>query len=256
MQETFNFRGYDIPVDLAHMTGGGPDTFLPISSMHQAALRKWIDLRPSDRVLEVGCGIGRDAIPLTEFITSGSYVGVDVIAPSIAWLAGNIGDQFDNFRFAHLDISDDLHNPNGTLQTLDVALPAEDSSVDKIFLFSVFTHMFRTEIVHYLKEFERILAPGGMVYATAFIVDDAILAKARETNLTPWQLRFEHEIEPGVLINDPASKRGAVAFHNDLFDKMMQQSGLRVVRYLNGAWSGFHEQVDDGQDVVLLQKSH
>lgn len=253
-QQTFNYHGYEVPVDLAHMTGGGPGTFPMIANMHQAGLRKWIDLKPTDRVLEVGCGIGRDAIPLTEFITSGSYVGVDVIAPSINWLTDNVSDKHKNFRFFQLDISDDLHNPNGALQTSDVSLPADASSIDKIFLFSVFTHMFKSEIEHYLQEFRRILAPGGKVYATAFVVNEEILAKARETNLTQWQLRFENEIEPGVLINDLASTRGAVAFKDDVFYAMMQESGLRVIRYLNGAWSGYHEQADDGQDVVLLEK--
>ncbi|RYG85835.1 MAG: class I SAM-dependent methyltransferase, partial [Alphaproteobacteria bacterium] len=165
-QPTFDYHGYDIPVDLAHMTGGGPDTFPIIADMHQAGLRKWIDLKPTDRVLEVGCGIGRDAIPLTTFLTSGSYVGVDIIAPSITWLKDNVATKHSNFDFVQLDISDDLHNPDGVMKTAEVQLPAADASIDKIFLFSVFTHMFKSEIEHYLREFKRILAPGGKVYAT------------------------------------------------------------------------------------------
>src|SRR5262249_46340342 len=43
-------------------------------------------LRPTDRVLDVGCGIGRMAVPLTRYLTAaGRYDGFDITARSIAW---------------------------------------------------------------------------------------------------------------------------------------------------------------------------
>jgi ubiquinone/menaquinone biosynthesis C-methylase UbiE len=78
-----------------------------------------------------------------------------------------------------------------------VRLPISDKSVDRIILWSVFTHMFRADISHYLKEFSRVLRPGGFVFATCFIVDDDVIASAQKTNLTPYGLRFAHLYEPG-----------------------------------------------------------
>lgn len=37
-------------------------------------------LKPSDRVLDVGCGIGRLAIPLTQYLDArGGYAGLDIV---------------------------------------------------------------------------------------------------------------------------------------------------------------------------------
>src|SRR5689334_20530593 len=44
-------------------------------------------LRSTDRVLDIGCGIGRMALPLTLWLdpAKGTYEGVDVVADGIAW---------------------------------------------------------------------------------------------------------------------------------------------------------------------------
>ena len=48
-------------------------------------------LRPGLDVLELGCGVGRGAIPLIDILgLDGSYVGVDVMGPSIAWCRQSI----------------------------------------------------------------------------------------------------------------------------------------------------------------------
>ena len=74
------------PVDLAILTGGGEDTWAGISAAHLAAYGRYCPLRAGHDVLEVGCGVGSDAIPLTDILgAGGSYLGVDVSGPSIAW---------------------------------------------------------------------------------------------------------------------------------------------------------------------------
>ena len=175
------------------LTGGGPDTFDSISQWHFSLLDKWIGIDPDHTVLlEIGCGIGRDAIPLSERLIAGKYVGVDIIKPSIEWCTANIATRHPQFSFLHFDVEDQLHNKMGILKTSDVSVPLPDQSVDRIILFSVFTHMFRLDIEHYLREFRRLLKLDGLVYATTFIYDDDILASARKTNLTPFNLRFEY----------------------------------------------------------------
>lgn len=250
---TYHFKGYDIPVDLMELTGGGPATFDIISQGHTDNLRRWIGLEPTHTVLEIGCGIGRDAIPLTEILTEGRYVGIDIVKRSIDWCTENIAKRHPNFGFYHYDVEDQLHNPGGTLKTTDIRIPMPDKSVDRIVLFSVFTHMFQREIEHYLREFSRLLKPTGLVYATTFLFDDKILAKARETNLTPFDLRFEHEVNPNCRINTPAHPLGAVAYTVAAWDEMIAGTGMRYAKpFLRGAWSGFYEDPQDGQDVAIL----
>ncbi|WP_025662201.1 class I SAM-dependent methyltransferase [Rhizobium sp. IBUN] len=252
---TFLFEGYDIPIDLMQLTGGGPDTFETISRQHTENLRRWIGLEPQHTLLEIGCGIGRDAIPLSKILTAGRYIGIDIIGRSIEWCKSHISAHNPNFQFYHFDVDDQLHNATGKTATTDIRLPADDQSVDRIILFSVFTHMLREDIEHYLREFRRVLKPGGLVYGTTFIFDDAILASARATNLTIFDLRFEHPLEEGCRINDPVHPLGAVAFTKGAWDGMIERSGLTYAKpNLKGAWSGFYSDAEDGQDVVILTR--
>ena len=97
------------------------------------------------------------------------------------------------------------------------------------------------------------MKPSGLVYATAFLFDDKILAKARETNLTPFDLRFEHEVNPNCRINTPTHPLGAVAYTVAAWDEMIAATGMRYAKpFLRGAWSGFYEDPQDGQDVAIL----
>lgn len=250
----FHYHGYSIPVHLVNLTGGGPDTFDSISSQHMAKLREFIGLRDDLKVLEIGCGIGRDAIPLTEILSRrGSYVGIDIIKDSIDWCNANISKRYPNFRFVHYDVKDQLHNPGGQSSTAKIILPADDKSIDLVILQSVFTHMFREDIIHYMKEFARIMKPSGRAYATCFLVDEAVLERARQTNLTPFNLRFEHLWEEGCFINDPKYPTGAVAYTREAFSSMIGRAGLKLARpFLRGAWSGYYPDPEDSQDVAIL----
>lgn len=127
----------------------------------------------------MGRGNGRDAIPLTEVLTSGSYVGTDVIGPSMAWCTENITPRHPHFRFVHQDLADQLHNPTGSIEVRTAPLPGEPASCDLFFAKSVFTHLLPPEAAHYLHEVARLLRPGGTAYLTVFVADEAVLASSR-----------------------------------------------------------------------------
>src|SRR5436309_7246167 len=60
-------------------------------------------LRPSDRVLDIGSGIGRVAIPLTRVLDAGaSYDGFDVVERGVDWCRRHITPRHPNFRFHHV----------------------------------------------------------------------------------------------------------------------------------------------------------
>jgi SAM-dependent methyltransferase len=251
--ELFSYNGYEIPVDLVELTGGGPATWDAIARMHMDAYARYAPIEPSFSVLEVGCGVGRDAIPLSHLLSpAGSYVGVDIIKPSIVWCQENITPTFPNFRFVHFDVQSDIHNPRGTISSADVKMPVPDASVDRILLQSVFTHMFEPDIVSYMREFVRALRPRGVVIASFFIIDDETRALAVATG--QW-LTFQHQINPDCWVNDPEHPEGAVSYTEAALRRMLAASGLRLLQQIHrGVWCG-REGLADGQDMCILGRA-
>ncbi|MHB8858183.1 MAG: class I SAM-dependent methyltransferase [Thermoleophilia bacterium] len=252
----FNYKGYAIPVDLVNLTGGGVDTWEDISLGHQEQLRTYCPIEPGADVLEIGCGVGRDAIQLTEFLSeAGSYTGIDIIPPSIEWCQNNITPKFPNFTFHYLDIQSQIHNSGGSLKTTDIRLPVDDDSIDRVILHSVFTHMFEEDIVHYLHEFCRVLRDGGMVMASFFFLDgeafDLLIQQKKKEPFT--FLSFEHDYGNGCFINDTDYPEGAVGYEPDAFERILARGKMRLARPIGkGFWCG-REGVTDGQDIAILE---
>ena len=57
-------------------------------------------LRPDSRVLDIGCGIGRMAVPLTQYLdtATGSYRGIDPVAGGINWCRQTISRRLSELR--------------------------------------------------------------------------------------------------------------------------------------------------------------
>ena len=246
----FEYKGYRIPIELVNLTGGGPETWEAIARHHMDAYAKFAPIDPGASILEPGCGVGRDAIELTEHLSrNGSYIGFDIIRPSIDWCRQNITPRHPNFRFHWMDIFSQIHNPSGTLKVQDVILPAEDGSVDRILLQSVFTHMFREDIVHYLREFRRVLKPNGLAFASCFILDDTARAAIERTRPA---LTFEHRYDD-YWINNADFPEGSVAYTEPMIVQMLERSGMKLAQPMHyGAWSG-RENPEYGQDLMVVQ---
>ncbi len=87
-------------------TGGGD--FLREGRRVVELLKKEGELSPHHRVLDMGSGIGRIAIPLTrELDSNGSYEGFDIIELGISWCRKNIGKKYPNFKFTHIRLQND-----------------------------------------------------------------------------------------------------------------------------------------------------
>ncbi len=110
---------------------------------------------------------------------SGSYLGVEVSQPQVHWATESITSRFPDFRFVHVDAANDRYNPDGSQIP---GLPSEDDSVDLVAAFSVFTHMLSDDTKAYLREFRRVLAPGGNAFVTVFMADGV----PDETENPPW----------------------------------------------------------------------
>lgn len=258
MSKFMQFAGYKIPMDLVYLTGGGPDDWKQISDYHIEMYRKYTPINPEDSIVEIGCGVGRDAISLSNILSpNGKYLGTDIIKPSIDWAKNNITKKHKNIKFVYHDIESQIHNSNGTIKTTDVKLPVKDGSVDRIFLHSVFTHMFEKDIVHYLKEFRRILKPDGLVIASFFVMDKHALAAVKNQGSQKGRrhpLSFEHKLNRDCYINDINHPEGAVGFTPRKIKSMLRRSSLGIHgRFVHrGLWSGLKG--SNGQDVLILEK--
>jgi SAM-dependent methyltransferase len=251
MTDTFPFAGFDIPFDLALLTGGGADTWVGISAAHLAAYARYCPVRSGHDVLEVGCGVGRDAIPLTRVLGApGSYVGLDVSGPSIDWCQENITARHPNFRFDHLNIHSDFYNPQGSLRANEVRLPVASSSIDRIILQSVFTHMFEPDIVHFLREFRRVLRRDGRVFASFFVLGGESLRLSTETADV---LKFTHPHGRGCRVNDLGYPEAAVGYTPPALVRIVRRGGFTFDQPVHlGSWCGRRD-VEDGQDIAILK---
>lgn len=127
-------------------------------------------------------------------------------------------------------------------------------AIDRIILWSVVTHLFEQDIIHYFKEFARVLKPSGLVLATCFVINENILNAARKVNLTQHNLKFEFPWG-GCFINDANVPAGAVAYTKDKILEIVLKGGLELDRpLLIGQWWGYNEGKSFGQDVLILRR--
>lgn len=142
------------------------------SAQHEARrLQSHFHLDRKSRLLEIGCGPGRLPIGiLTSVGDIASYLGVDVNKRSVDWCRRHIEPHHPSFHFVHLDVANRRYNQDGTLAR--ARLPADDRSFDIVYLYSVFSHLLREDVEHYLGEIGRVLRPGGGVFLTAFVEEN------------------------------------------------------------------------------------
>jgi len=79
--------------------------------------------KPSDRIIDVGCGNGRLAIPLTEFDVG--YLGIEVVRESVEFCKRAF-EPWPHLRFSHIDVRTS-NSPDGSIAPTDVVFPVDDN---------------------------------------------------------------------------------------------------------------------------------
>lgn len=209
-------------------------------------------LEPASSVLDIGCGIGRIAIALTDTLSSqGAYRGFDITPDAIAWCAREISPKHPQFQFVLSDVFNSSYNPGGRLKPQDYVFPYDDSVFDIAIATSVFTHLPYGEMRNYVQEMHRVLKPGGKALATFFLLDGAArqhIAQAQST------LNFVHALDRCMVI-DPEVPEKAVAFDLGEIQSIVAQQGFRTDWMKMGGWSGRAiEGPDYYQDLLILTK--
>lgn len=209
-------------------------------------------LTPQAHVLDVGCGIGRLAVPLTQVLDKkGSYNGFDVVPDGVEWCTKNITSKHPNFIFKYIPLRNDLYNLNTEKKAEQFVFPYNDNSFDLVVLTSVFTHMQYNEVKNYLAQIQRVLKPGGKCLATFFIIDE----DTREIIQTrPEVMQFDYEYDTYYL-HDSKVKDANIAFKLDALKGIISLAGLKISLLNQGWWRGTDKNASfNFQDVVLMEK--
>ena len=205
-------------------------------------------LCPQERILDVGCGLGRMAVPLSRYVVSGgSYEGFDIVRSSIEWCRQEISTRHPNFVFRHANIHNRFYNPQGVLSAAEYRFPFEDDEFDFAFATSVFTHMLSDEVITYLAELHRVLKPSGRLFATLFLIDET--ASERIAHCQSG-IAFENEWEYGRTEKEDTPEF-AIAYNINWMYAQYSASGLSIVEPVHfGEWSGRSDHLSY-QDIVI-----
>ena len=112
-----------------------------------AQVRAALDIGPDDRVLELGCGIGRIGRELAPHCRH--WTGVDISGNMLRHAATRLAG-VDNVAFHRLERS--------SLEMLP------DDAFDKAYSIAVFCHMDKEDLYLYLRELRRVVRPGGLIF--------------------------------------------------------------------------------------------
>lgn len=229
-----------------YVGGGGAEQYKTVGRLLAGWFREYGGLQPNENVLEVGCGIGRVAIHLTQYLEGGTYDGFDIVRHGIEWCQKRVTPRYPNFRFFHADIHNQAYNPGGRQRASEYRFPYPGGSFDFAYLTSVFTHMLPRDIEHYIAEIGRVLRPGGRCFCTAYVISaDAKAQIAAGTS------RKQFAPQPaGHWTDTPENPEAATAYPEDYLLARFAAAGLEPARFVPGEWW----KNEFAQDIVVLRK--
>lgn len=244
-----------VPAKSATFTGGVRD-FAVSGDIFVQALRDVSSFTPSSRVLDIGSGLGRLALPMVDALdATGSYDGLEIVPSAVEWSRANIIGPHANIHFTHADVYNKEYNPKGRHPAAQYRLPYDDNTFTLVVLFSVFTHMMPADVDNYVSEIGRVLAPGGRTFITCFLVNDETEKLMNGPNT---RIRFTHRVPP-YWTYSPRVPELAIGYDESWTRALYTRNGLTIDEIYGGGWCGrtgrwSFESGLGGQDVVVATK--
>lgn len=231
--------------NLEYHVGGGLSNAIQISSK---AEKHHHPFGATGRVLDFGCGTSRILRYFVEFLPGPQYYASEVFVESIKW-----------GKHAFPEV---IYLLQDNVPPLDI----EDSSLDIIYAYSIFTHFEETLHLKWLSELHRLLQPDGLLILT--VHGEPILRRCKDEEIVRKPMCMEgrnYEEVYGQFMNE------GYAFYNCYDPKELAEGGIdsKVYgiayiskQYINRCWTNRFEilEHDEGaisnwQDYVVLKKS-
>jgi len=234
-------RIYYFPVDCVDLLLGKRNRMVPpkgLISIYQSLdhfeeigntlLKYFIELgglKPDDKFLDVGSGIGRIAIPLTRYLNErGRYEGFDIDKIGINWCKTKISSKYPNFHFQLFDVYNRTYNPKGRIKSNELIFPYENESFDLVSVISVFTHMLPNDVEHYFSEISRVLKKYGKCLITFFLLNKESRKLLEQEK---GVLNFKHDYGYYSTI-DQYFPEDAIAYGEAFVFNLYEKNGLRI----------------------------
>jgi SAM-dependent methyltransferase len=209
------------------------------------------NLKPDESVLEVGCGVGRVALPLTSYLSdNGNYKGFDIVPEWITWCSRNISLRYPNFEFTCADVFNGTYNPGGKLTPSEFDFPYQAGSFDFLIATSVFTHLVPKDVEHYLVEIKRVLQPAGRCLLTFFLLNSESIPLVESKRSFP---AFPNQYGLYRTVNKDTPEIG-VAYEESFVRQSLGSAGLTLIEPIHyGSWSGRKGYLSF-QDILLVTR--
>ncbi|MEM7429095.1 MAG: hypothetical protein AAF441_23655 [Pseudomonadota bacterium] len=117
-----------------------------------------------------------------------------------------------------------------------------DERPGSVLAFSVFTHMFEHDVVHYLDEIAGLMTEGSKLIFTAFCHDRDVLAQIVEGKAL---YSMGHVLSGTCRTERPDNPLFAISYDRHWLERQLTERGL-VFEFHRGAWTGLGGKM--GQD--------
>lgn len=183
-------------------------------------------LRPSHRFLDIACGVGRLAIPLTRYLNGrASYDGFDIKEELVDWCRSKISTRRPNFQFQLARVAT-RWSPNEQVSVDRYCFPYQDERFDFAYAGSIFTHILPGGACNYLEQTARVLRPGGRLVATWLVYNKRTLELTQTTSSVEHSWKFDHG---EYRVKDDDQPEASIAYEEGAIRRMYAEAGLQIL---------------------------
>jgi SAM-dependent methyltransferase len=217
--------------------GGEPGDFERIGAEFLGYFKELGGLSPDHDVMDIGCGVGQMAVPLTGFLNEDKhYEGFDVGRAEVEWCQAEITPRFPNFVFQVGGVR-------------EYRFPYYDGSFDFAFATSVFTRMLAPDVEHHLAQAHRVMKPGARLFTTWFLLN--LESRAR---IADADSHFTFRVPVGeAYAEDEDDIEAVVAYEEKHVLETFERAGFTVGEKRYGEWSGRPDGMT-WQDVIVATR--